>query len=287
MVLCISPTIFWLKSSCLNVFLTSCFFDTSTECFYKTGITYILYCSLCSLNSNATCLYFVCFSSHLVTMLFSCGHAISQIHKIFFSLSSNVKSGLLDVVVFLKLNSKSHTSFAWSFSRVYPLHHFCLYHVMSFSTKLNSLAHEIANIINPLLCLARYLLFANTLHPAKRCSPVLFVGHSLHLLHLARPLEAFHDFVSTICSSIVITEAVFFGVRFYLSHKLQLSPCFRNVLLCICLSRYSSLRFCSTLLFNLAFNALHVSFQSFQSFLHPVRCNLLQNLPLSLLHTLM
>ena len=124
--------------------------------------------------------------------------------------------------------------------------------------------HEIANIINALLCLVRYSLFANTLHPAKRCSTVsLCWPHSLHLLHLANPLEAFHDFVSTICSSIVITEAVFLGVRFCLSHKLQLSSCFRNISLCICLSRYSSLRFCSTLFFNLAFIALHVSFQSF------------------------
>ena len=74
---------------------------------------------------------------------------------------------------------------------------------------------------------------------------------------------AFTNFVSTICSSIVITEAVFLGVRFFLSHKLQLSSCFRNITLCICLSRYSSLCFCSTLFFNLAFIALHVSFQSF------------------------
>ena len=177
----------------------NCFFGTSIECSYNDRYNIYLALALRSLNSNASCLYFVRFSSRLVTMLFSYGHAISQIHKIFFSLSSNVKPGLLHVAVFLKLNSKSHTSFAWSFFRVYPLHHFCLYYFMSFSTKLNSFAHEIANVINALLCLVRYSLFPNTLHPAKRCSTVsLCRPNSLHLIHLASPLEAFHDFVSTI-----------------------------------------------------------------------------------------
>ena len=189
--------------------------------------------------------------------------------------------------VFLMLNSKFHTSFAWSFSRVYPLHDNCLYHFTSFSTKLNSFAYEIANIVNALLCLVRYPLFANTLHPAKRCSIVsLCWPHSLHLLHLASPLEAFHDFVSTICSSIVITEAVFLSVRFCLSHKLQLSPCFRNISLCVCLSRYSSLRFCSTLFFNLAFMVSMLVSSLFQYFLHPAKCNLLQNVTPSSLHAL-
>ena len=197
-------------------------------------------------------------------MLFLCGHAISKIHKIFFSLSFNVKLNLLDVVVFLKLNSKSHTSFVWSFSRTYPLHHFCLYHFMSFSTKLNSFAHEITNIINALLCLVRYSLFAYTLRPAKRCSTIsLCWPHSLHLLHSTSSLEAFHDFVSTICSNKVITEAVFLGIRFCLSHELQLSSCLRNISLCICFPRYSSFRFSSTPFFYLAFVALHVSYQSF------------------------
>ena len=205
----------------------NCFFDTSTERSYndRYNIYLVLFSPFSQFKRKLSilCSFFISFRHNV----FSCGHAISQIHKILFSLSSNVKSGLLDVVAFLKLNSKSHTSFAWSFSRVYPQHHFCLYHFMSFSTKLNSFTHEIANIINALLCLVRYLLFANTLHPAKRCSTVsLCWPHSLHLLHLASPLEAFYDFDSTICSSIVITEAVFLGVTFCLSHKLQLSSCF-------------------------------------------------------------
>ena len=85
----------------------------------------------------------------------------------------------------------------------------------------------------------------------------------MHLLHLARLLEAFHDFVSTICSSIVITEAVFLGVRFCFSHELQLSLCFGNILLYICFSRYSSFRFSSTPFLNLAFSVLQVVFESF------------------------
>ena len=136
---------------------------------------------------------------------------------------------------------------------------------MFFSTKLNSFVHEIANIINALLCLDRYLLlFGKTLHPAKRCSTVSFYWpHSLHLLHSANPLEDFHVFVSTICSSIATTEAIFLGVRFCFSYKLQLSSCFRNIWICICFSRYSSFRFSSRPSFNLAFFAHHVSFQSF------------------------
>ena len=90
-----------------------------------------------------------------------------------------------------------------------------------------------------------YSLFANTLHPAIKCSTVSFCWpYSMHLLHSASTLEAFHDLLSTICSRIFFTEAVFLGVRFFLSHKLQLSSCFRDMLLCICFSRYSS--FCSS-----------------------------------------
>ena len=118
---------------------------------------------------------------------------------------------------------------------------------MCFSIKLNSFAYEIANIIIALLCMVRYLLFVNILHLAKRYSTVFLCWpSSLHLLHLASPLEAFHDFVSTIFSNIVITEQSFLVVEICLSRKLQLSTCFRNILLCICFSRYSSFRLCST-----------------------------------------
>ena len=112
MVFCISQTIFSLRSSCLNIFLTSriASWILPPRTFITTGLTYALHSALRFLNSNATVYPF--FSSRLVTRLFSCGYAISQIHKIFFSLSSKVKSDLLDIAVFLRLNSKSYTSFA-------------------------------------------------------------------------------------------------------------------------------------------------------------------------------
>ena len=126
-----------------------------------------------------------------------------------------------------------------------------------------------------LLCLVRYSLFANTLHRAKRCSTVsLCWSHSLHLLHSASPLEAFHDFASTICSSIDITEAAFLGVRFEISCFVFIYP---SILLSVSAQRLS---LTLTLLLSMLVSSL------FQSFLHPVRCNLLQNLTPFLLNAL-
>ena len=147
---------------------------------------------------------------------------------------------------------------------ILSLHYFCLYYFMFLSTKLNSFAHKIANIIKVLLCLVRYSLFANNLHPAKTCSTIFVCwAHRLHLLHSASPLEPLYNFVRTICSSIVSTEAVFLDVRFCFSHTLLLSSCFRNILFFIYFSRYSSFRLCSTPFFNLAFIVAHVGFQYF------------------------
>ena len=50
--------------------------------------------------------------SNLLASMFHCwGHAMSQIHIIFFALSSRVKSGLLAIVVLRRWNSKSHNSY--------------------------------------------------------------------------------------------------------------------------------------------------------------------------------
>ena len=81
-----------------------------------TGTIIVLYPGLLSLNSNASCQYFVTFSFLLAAIFACCRHAISQIQTFFFSLSSNTKSGLLDVAVFRKLNSKSQTNLALLFS---------------------------------------------------------------------------------------------------------------------------------------------------------------------------
>ena len=93
-------------------------------------------------------------------------------------------------------------------------------------------------------------------------------SHGLHLLHSASSLEAFHDFVSTICSSIVITFLVlhFISTINYKFHPVLEISCFTfffsNILLFVspqCISLTLPLLLCvmvSSLL---------------QSFLHLVR----------------
>ena len=122
------------------------------------GTIIILYPGLLSLNSNASRQYFVTFSFLLAAIFAWCGHAISQIQTFFLSLSSNIKSGLLDVVVSRKLDSKSQTNLALLFSKICPLTQFSLYHFVFFPTNPYSFAHAIAISINALLCLAIYSL---------------------------------------------------------------------------------------------------------------------------------
>ena len=118
--------------------------------------------------------------------------------------------------------------------------------------------------------------------------PFPFVGHTVCIYYIRQaPFEAFHDFVSTICSSMAITGVVFLGVRFCLSHKLQLSPYFWNISLCICLSRHSSFRCPRHLSLTLSLLLSMLVSNLFQSFLHPIRFNFLQNLLRSPLHALM
>ena len=110
--------------------------------------------------------------------------------------------------------------------------------------------------------------------------PFSFVDHTVFIYYNWQALWKFSllKFVSTIFSSIVITEAVSLSVRFCLSHKLQILYFFRNISLCICFSRYSSFRFSSTPFFNLVFIVSILVSSLFQSFPHSVRCNLPQNL---------
>ena len=86
-------------------------------------------------------------------------------------------------LVFLKLNSKSYTSFAWS-----KLHHFCLYYLMLFSTKLNSFAHETARIINVLLCLVSTHYFPTLCIQAKDVLPFPFVSHTIYTYFIRQAL---------------------------------------------------------------------------------------------------
>ena len=131
-----------------------------------------LYPARLSLVSKASCRYFVNFLSHFVAIFCCCGQAISQIQIFFFSLSSSIKSGLLAVVVFRSLNSKSQTSFPRSFSSTAPRSHHSLYQITPLPISSYSLAQLTAIIISALLCHVRYLLFARTLHPATICSTV-------------------------------------------------------------------------------------------------------------------
>ena len=131
-----------------------------------------LYPARLSLVSKASCRYFVNFLSRFVAIFCCCGQAISQIQIFFFSLSSSIKSGLLAVVVFRSLNSKSQTSFPRLFSSTAPRSHRSLYQITSLPISSYSLAQLTAIIISALLCRVRYSLFARTLHPATICSTV-------------------------------------------------------------------------------------------------------------------
>ena len=136
------------------------------------GTTMTLYPAGLSLVSKASCQYFVNFLSCLVAIFCCCGQAISQIQIFFFSLSSSIKSGLLAIVVFLRLNSKSQTSFPRSFSSTAPHSHRSLYQITSLPISSYSLAQFTAIIISALLCHVKYSLFARTIHPATICSTV-------------------------------------------------------------------------------------------------------------------
>ena len=121
-------------------------------------------------------------------MLFSCGHAISQIRKIFFSFSSSVKSTLFDAFVFLKLNSRSPTLVLHCHSPAYTLHHLCFYHFKSFSSKLkrklNFFVLEITNVINALVMPAQILAICLHFSFTKDFLPLPFVGHTVWIYNI-------------------------------------------------------------------------------------------------------
>ena len=146
-----------------------------------------LYPARLSLVSKATCRYFVNFLSRFVAIFCCCGQAISQIQIFFFSLSSSIKSGLLAVVVFRSLNSKSQTSFPRSFYSTALRSHRSLYQITSLPISSYSLAQLTAIIISALLCRVKYSLFSRTLHPATICRPVATMRQMRQLPHLKFP----------------------------------------------------------------------------------------------------
>ena len=141
-----------------------------------------------SLVSKASCQYFVNFLSRFVVIFCCCGQAISQIQIFFFSLSSSIKLGLLAIVVFRSLNSKSQTSFPRSFSSTAPHSHRSLYQITSLPISSYSLVQLTAIIISALLCHIKYSLFARTLHPTTTFSIVNIDSDTIAFSSLFSPL---------------------------------------------------------------------------------------------------
>ena len=120
-----------------------------------------------------------------------------SIWLVFLCFSSSIKSGLQDVVVFRKLNSKSHTNFVLEFLRTCPLFHF--FDIMSRSDLIDSvpLIKATAITISALLMSCRYSLLASILH---RCCTVTRCSlHNLHRLFSVNTLNLFQALVLTIC----------------------------------------------------------------------------------------
>ena len=96
-------------------------------------------------------------------------------------------------------------------------HIFCWYQIASWSIHSCCFAEATTRIIGALLCLVRYLLFANLVHPATRCSTVSEC--CLHILYLPfsiNPRASSHNLGSTIWSITVMIAAVFPGLRFWI-----------------------------------------------------------------------
>ena len=141
-------------------------------------------------------------------MLFSCGHAISQIHMVSFSWSSSIKSGLLDVVVFRKLNSKSQINFACAFSRTCPLNNFSLYHLTSLSTSCILLAKQLPESL-ALCCHLPGTHYLPTPYIQPKDPPLfLFVQHTTciyctHLVPLSLSTLLFPPFIQALTLSLL------------------------------------------------------------------------------------
>ena len=153
-------------------------------------------------------------------MLFRFGHTMTQIQIFLSVFNSKIKSGLLTVVVFCRWNTKFHTSFALLFSSTVPLFHCYSYQMPSWSTNSWYFNQVTARIISVSLFLVRYSLFASLVHPATRWSIVSeWWVHILQLPSSVSPFAFFHDLVSTSYSNIVITAAIFSGLRFWDNHR--------------------------------------------------------------------
>ena len=171
MVFCISAAVLIttsnFASSLVNSFIV--FFIPSPRALIITG-TIVTVCPgllshLKSKLSISLCLRFVSWYCCM-------GHAMSQIQICFAYLVLSIKSGLLVLLVFHRLNWKSQTSFAWSFSKTIPHFHHSLYHTVSAPINLCSFVQVTASIISALLRLPKYSLLDKTVQTASRCFTV-------------------------------------------------------------------------------------------------------------------
>ena len=160
MVFCISPAVLTTNSCFVSRLVISFIvsFIPAPRVPIITGIIVILYPSLFSLVSTASCRYRVSVSFHFASIR----HAMSQIQVCFSSFVSSIKSDLLAVSVFCRLNWKSQTSFALLFSKTIPCSHCFLYHTVSTPINLCFFGQVTASIISAPLCLAKYSLLDKT-----------------------------------------------------------------------------------------------------------------------------
>ena len=167
--------------------------------FYPNCSILVVHPVLLSRSSYASFLYFEDFSFLSVSTLLLRGRLISQNQIFFFSLPSSILSGLLDVDVFCKLNSKSLTNFTYAFSKISII---LLVHVFSSNFPETSMClRSCASLPNKLqVSFALYYALLDTHYLPKdgSCMVFLYFLHSLHLSYSVSPLISFHAFVSTI-----------------------------------------------------------------------------------------
>ena len=155
----ISATIFSHKSSFSNIFFS--FFSISLipppKTLITSSTTLTLNPDLLSFILNASWNWF--FFPFSIYILCSCRHEIWHIQMVFVCFSSSIRSGLLDVV-FRKLNSNSHTRFAWEFSKTCHLFPLSQYHFTVRSNRFCSFAQAAPIAIHSLSRLScLHLLF--------------------------------------------------------------------------------------------------------------------------------
>ena len=223
------------------------------------GTIVTVYSDLLYFVSKASCRYHISLSLHFVSISCCVAHAIPQIQICFLSFVSSINSGLLVVSVFRRLNWKSQTSFALSFSKTIHRSHLPLYHTVSAPVNLCSFSEVTAIIISALLCLAKYSLLNKTVHPATTCSNVsLCRWHTRHLPCSISLWAAFQDFVPTIGSSIDMIDDAFRGWRFSVSQRWHYSSSSLKNLLCCSLDWHISILICLVPFWAAVFILFHV-----------------------------